>query len=242
MKIKGTALALLMSLCIFAALAQDSSMQEGMDEEKRIPEGTIVGEVAPDFTVRDLFGKTFKSKESLRTGPVVLVFFQGSWNGEDVEFLINLNDSISVLQGLNAQVLAVSTEQAEFTKMLLKKGDIGYILAQDHAGRLSKAFDVIYYVEEKFCMEMMQKGNINLHERYNSEAVAMSAPAVVVISQNGKIVFSQMDFASGNRPYVSQLAQSITSPAEQRSEEPMLEETGGEPVKEKRRRKKKEKN
>lgn len=239
MKIFGTTLAVIMSLCIGSAQAQDSTIHESVDENQRLPECKMVGEVAPDFSVRDLDGQTVNSKNVLREGPLVLVFFQGSWNGEDTEFLFQLNDSINELKNLNAQVVAVSMEQVQFIKMLLKKEEINFTLAQDAAGILSKAFGVIYSVDDDYCKQLMQKGNINLYERYDSEMVSMSAPTVLVISQNGKIVFSRMDFDSGNRPYVSELVHAISQPGEQRMVQPVLEEAGGEPVKKKRRKRNK---
>ena len=37
----------------------------------------LVGEVAPDFSLTDQDGATFRLAEAVKTGPVVLVFLRG---------------------------------------------------------------------------------------------------------------------------------------------------------------------
>jgi peroxiredoxin len=240
MKAYSILLCVALILGVSPLAGQDGTTSEEVDQNQHIPEGLMEGEMAPDFTVRDIYGQNISLKQSLRKGPLVLVFYKGSWEGEDMQYLFNLNDSLASFDEAEAQVVALSMEQVAYTKKINSKKQINYALAEDIDGKVAKIYDVLFNVDEEFCRQLMQKGNINLQERYDAEIVTMSAPAIFVISKQGKIMFSHFDFDSGSRPFVSELVDILASHGPQRSEQPMLEETGGEPVKNS--RKKKERN
>ncbi len=238
MKAYSIILCVSLILGVYPLVGQDGNSNEEVDQNQNVPEGLMVGDMAPDFTVRDIYGQNISLKQALRDGPLILVFYKGSWEGEDMQYLFTLNDSLSSFDETGAQVVALSMEQDSYTKKINSKKQINFKLAQDLNGKVAKSYDVLFKVDESFCRQLMQKGNINLQERYDAEQVAMSAPAIFVISKHGKIMFSHFDFDSGNRPFISELVDVLSSHGPQRSEQPLLEETGGEPVKKSRKKKK----
>lgn len=74
MKISGI---LLLVLCVAASTARGQSPEMAPARSRTTP--VAVGETAPDFTLTAHDGRRVVLSQTLATGPVVLVFYRGSW-------------------------------------------------------------------------------------------------------------------------------------------------------------------
>ncbi len=75
-----------------------------------------VGDVAPDFTVRDIDGKDLTLSKLVAEGPVVLAFFPKAYTGGCTREMEAYRDRFSEVEKLKGKVIAVSTDDVEKLK------------------------------------------------------------------------------------------------------------------------------
>ena len=91
-----------------------------------------LGQQAPDFTLTDTDGKPVTLSETLKTGPVVLVFYYGYYCDHCVSQLFGLNKDIDKVRELGATVLAVSADPSEQTReRFAQYGAFGFPVLSD---------------------------------------------------------------------------------------------------------------
>ena len=101
-----------------------------------------VGEVAPDFTVKDTDGHELTLSKLVQKGPVVIAFFPKAFSGGCTRELTAYRDQFAQIEKHHATVIAVSTDtqktQGEF-KASLKAP---YAFVGDDDAVLVKKYDV----------------------------------------------------------------------------------------------------
>src|ERR1700754_323526 len=108
------------------------------------PKGLQVNDVAPSFTAKDQNGNAVSLAEQLKKGPVVLVFYRGQWCPFCNKQLKKLEDSLSLIQGKGATLIAVTPETPESIKMTAEKTKASYPLLFDDGMKIMKSYDVAY--------------------------------------------------------------------------------------------------
>ena len=82
----------------------------GIDETITEPTGLSVGEVAPDFTLRDQHGKQVTLSTFRDVKNVVVVFFPFAFSGICTGELCEIRDDLGAFESDDVQVLAVSCD------------------------------------------------------------------------------------------------------------------------------------
>lgn len=103
-----------------------------------------VGDTAPDFTLSDNSGNKITLSEAVKTAPVVLVFYRGSWCPFCVRQLSELRSLIK--EGEKTMLYAISIDSADKSKTLIKnvekdgKGKINFSFLSDRGSKTIDAF------------------------------------------------------------------------------------------------------
>lgn len=79
----------------------------------RIETGIGVGDIAPDFSLKDSLGDTVKLSDYFRKGNVVLAFYRGEADQYSTRWLSGLKDDYLEIRGLDAEVLAISSDDIQ---------------------------------------------------------------------------------------------------------------------------------
>lgn len=145
-----------------------------------------VGDVAPDFTLKDNAGKTVSLSEAAKDAPVVLVFYRGSWCPFCVRQLADLRGLLKPNEAI--KVYAISIDPAEKSNELVKK------IEKDGKGKINYSF-----LSDKGAKTIDAYGLRD--PRYKNEAVnGIPYPTVYVINSERKIVWSKLEKDYKNRP------------------------------------------
>ena len=102
-----------------------------------------VGDVAPDFTVSDMNGKTWKLSELKGKKNLLLTFFPKCFTGGCANHLSSLRDKQKEFDALDTQILAVSVDSADGDKgqkAFAAQWQLGFPLVPDSSRSLSKLF------------------------------------------------------------------------------------------------------
>ncbi|MDE1853466.1 MAG: redoxin domain-containing protein [Thaumarchaeota archaeon] len=98
-----------------------------LDEAK----GVSVGQVAPDFTANDLDGKPVSVKALIGGRKALLLFYRGGWCPFCNQQLAAISQDSSKFKELDAAIVAVSGEEVEKRKELLRKLNLPFALLSD---------------------------------------------------------------------------------------------------------------
>jgi len=158
-------------------------------------EAVKVGDIAPDFTLSDNFGKTVILSEAVKDAPVVLVFYRGSWCPFCARQLADLRGLLT--DGEKTRLYAVSIDAADKSNDLIKKiekdgkGKINYSFLSDTNAKTIDAYGL-------------------RDSRYKDEKVdGIPYPTVYVINSERKIVWAKLDKDYKQRPTNAEIRAAI---------------------------------
>jgi peroxiredoxin len=103
--------------------------------------GIDVGSRAPDFTLPDQDRQPV-TLSRLRGRPVVLAFFPGAFSSVCTKELCTIRDSLSRLQGANAQVFGISVDTFFALKAFQDQQNLPFPLLSDFNKQAIRAYDV----------------------------------------------------------------------------------------------------
>jgi peroxiredoxin Q/BCP len=101
-----------------------------------------MGATAPELTLADADGRTHTLTELRAAGPVVLVFYQGSWCGTCREQLKRFQEKSAELTALGARMVGISADPPGKSKRLAESMAIGFPLLSDPQLRAAGGFGV----------------------------------------------------------------------------------------------------
>lgn len=100
------------------------------------------GDVAPDFTVRDVEGKEQKLSQLVEKGPVVLAFFPKARTSGCTKEMEGFRDRFKDFESSSAKVLAVSTDDGATLLKWKVEMKAPQTFISDKDGELVKLYDV----------------------------------------------------------------------------------------------------
>ena len=144
------------------------------------------GDTAPDFTLSDNSGKSVTLSATVKTAPVVLVFYRGYWCPFCARQLADLRELLKA--GDKAKIYAVSIDAADKSNDLTRKiekdgkGKINYSFLSDAGAKTIDAYGL-------------------RDPRYKDEKVnGIPYPTVYVVGSDRKIVWAKLEKDYTNRP------------------------------------------
>jgi peroxiredoxin len=169
------------------------------------PKGLAVNTAAPDFTAPDQNGKSFHLKSMLQKGPVLLVFYRGQWCPYCNKELKSLEDSLVLITGRGATLVAVTPELGENVSKTIAKTGAKYPILHDEGLKIMKSYDVAYAVDSTWTSRYMKFG-VDVAKNNGSNGNNLPVPAVYVIDRKGVIVYRFFEPDFRIRPSVAEMA------------------------------------
>jgi peroxiredoxin len=101
----------------------------------------LLGQQAPDITLRDHRGQCWTLQESLGKGPVVVVFYLGYSCPACVHGLVELNADLQRFHGLGTQIVAISGDTPDITWQRFQQyGNFGFAVLSDPGHSAAQAY------------------------------------------------------------------------------------------------------
>ncbi|GAC1438700.1 MAG: hypothetical protein NVSMB63_02790 [Sediminibacterium sp.] len=172
------------------------------------PKGLNLNASAPAFIARDQNGKSISLKKELKNGPVVLVFYRGQWCPYCNKQLKQLEDSLSLIRGKGATVLAVTPEIQENIAKTVTKTKASYSILHDEGLKIMKSYDVAFAVDAG-TIEKYKSYGINFKEANGTNGNNLPVPTVYVINQQGKIVYKYFNVDITRRSSVKDILEHL---------------------------------
>lgn len=155
--------------------------------------GLQVGDLVQDFSAKDMHDSTFALSESLKKGPVVVIFYRGQWCPICNKHLSALQDSLHLIYDKGATVIAISPEKSEFLKRTAEKTHASFSLLYDEGYKISNLFDVTFKPDSLTTIMYNTLLGANLKKANTDDSQRLPIPATFIIGTDGKIVWRHFD-------------------------------------------------
>ncbi|MBW0178540.1 peroxiredoxin-like family protein [Sediminibacterium sp.] len=167
----------------------------GLKAQTSEPAGLKVGDTAPMFNGIDMNGKTFSLESALKKGDVVLMFYRGQWCPYCNKQMSQMNDSLSMITGKGATVVAISPEIQENVVKTVEKTKASFPVISDVQMKIMKDYQVNFAVPQA-TIDRYKNFGIDFNVVNGGNGANLPVPATYVIGKNGKIkyVFFNPDY------------------------------------------------
>ena len=158
-----------------------------------------VGSVAPTFTLPDArTGKPVRSADLLALGPLVVNFFRGRWDPYCVTELETWRELHPQLRERGALLVAISPQTTRQNDFALQQHALNFPLLADPGSTVAEQFGLAYSVPPEYrryyqsILINIPFNNAGLNYQTATEASwRLPLPGVLVIAQDGTIIFSE---------------------------------------------------
>jgi peroxiredoxin len=185
-------------ILLFTAVLLAGSYLDGQDidyskfgidaENSPVPHGLKAGDKAPDFSGYDQNGARVQSKKILESGPMVLFFYLGKWSTICSKYLNNYQDSISILTGMGADLVAITPESIENVEQTVKLHNLSFTVIYDCQEQIMKDYDLMFNVTKAYQDSVLQHISVDIARNNGRDVAHLPVPATYVINRDGIIV------------------------------------------------------
>jgi len=163
------------------------------------------GDVAPDFALPDVDGKTISLAELLKSGPLVLSFYRGVWCPYCNLDLQALQKALPQIEGLGARLIAVSPQTAANTRRSVRENNISFQILSDQGNEVAAQFGLRFTLPD-YLQDLYKNTFKNDLAVNNGEpSWTLPMPARYVIGQDGVIAYAEVNPDYTQRPDPSEL-------------------------------------
>lgn len=146
----------------------------------------VINSTAPDFKATDHLGNRIVLSKSLEKGPVVITFYRGEWCPHCNNYMMNLQDSLSLIENYNATVLAITPESDLYIDETIEKTGAGFSIIWDKDHKIMDKYKVTFELADGK-NTIYKIAGINVRKASGSDHRMLPVPATYIIGTDGKI-------------------------------------------------------
>ncbi|MEW6004172.1 MAG: redoxin domain-containing protein [Stygiobacter sp.] len=143
-----------------------------------------VGDIAPNFTLKDTNNQSYSLSDYKNKSNVVILFFPAVGTGVCEKELCSTRDSMKDYENLNAQVFAISVDSPFSQKLWVEKHNFNFPLLSDFNKEVSPLYGAFY--------------DIWLPGIWDLKGVAKRS--AFVVDKNGIVQYAEILENAGNEP------------------------------------------
>lgn len=172
------------------------------------PEGLFINSKAPDFRAKDQTGMEIHLKDVLKKGKVVLLFYRGQWCPYCNRQLKKIEDSLQLIIGKGATVIAVTPEKPENITKTIEKTSATYSILFDDGLKIMNAYNVSFEVPENTLTRYKNTG-IDIEKNNGTNGKYLPVPAVYIINKESTITYRFFEPDYKKRPSVQEILENL---------------------------------
>lgn len=150
---------------------------------------TEIGKKAPEFILKNVFGKDTKLSDLTKNGFATLIFYRGSWCPKCNLQLAAFEQDYEKFRKLNSELVGISTDAPEEAKKTLEEANNTFPLLLDPASKVIESYDI--KVEKRELIDIPAK-------MYNKKDYAM--PSIFIVDKEGILRYKYVGTSYRDRP------------------------------------------
>jgi peroxiredoxin len=171
-------------------------------------EGLALGDMLPDFALRDTAGAIRTSHEFLDRGPLVLAFFRGGWCPYCALTMVALEEARPAIEALGAQAVGITPDPLDNIIETARKRGIAYPLLSDPANGFARTCGLAYELSPNHIRIHLERGR-DFRELHGDTTWRLPVPSVFVVAPDARIVFAFADVDPARWPDPEELIRSL---------------------------------
>lgn len=181
-----------------------SSLSE-MLNQKLDSNALTVGDTAPDFSLQSTNQNNVNLYELLKTKPVIISFFRGSWCPFCVTELEHYQKNlVTDKKPIATHFLAISPQKTEISSQLCQNNNISLTILSDEGNEVAKKYGLVFTLPDNV-RDLYKNLGANLPDFNGDNSYQLPIPATYIIDQNKKIIFSYINVNYMERVDISEL-------------------------------------
>lgn len=179
----------------YANAEQNDLTKFGIDNySNNVLGGLSVGDFAPDFELKNEVGQNISLEETLKEGPVLLVFYRADWCPYCTKHLAEFEQHINDIKANeNTNVIAISPQMPKYSKMLSEENGYTFPILYDEDHVVMKDYKVFFRVSKEYNEKIFKFKGEYIQTRNGDTNPYLPVPATYVIGQDQRIKFVHYD-------------------------------------------------
>lgn len=164
--------------------------------------GLHVGEKAPNFKLKNAFGKKVSLSSMTKKGPVILVFYRGGWCAICNIQLHALNASLPTFKKYGAQLLAVTPQKPDRSQAQIKKDGYPFEVLSDLNYSVLKKYKLYFELPDYIVALQKSKFGLDLADYNGKGRYGLPVPATYIIDKKRIIraAYANTDYTQRMEP------------------------------------------
>lgn len=192
---------IVLSLSVFAtskeiaAQAEPSAARASktmVTDQDAVNNALNVGAKMPSFSLKESNGKVVSSKERLKQGNLVIVFYRGAWCPFCNIYLHNLQKRLKDITDAGGKLVAISVEDPDASMAVAKKNDVLFTVLSDPQLETARKFKIVYQLPDKTDMLYKSRG-LDVAKHNEMEKPELPLAATYIVNKKGTIVYAFLD-------------------------------------------------
>jgi peroxiredoxin len=149
-----------------------------------------VGDLAPQFALRDATGRMVRSQDMLALGPLVIKFFRGRWCSYCVTELEAWRDLYGQLRERNGLMVAISPQTERQSDFMSGQHGLPFPALSDPGCALAERFGLVYTVPDyhrAYYLSIL----VNIPFINGEPSWRLPIPATYVIGRDSRVLFAE---------------------------------------------------
>lgn len=183
---------------------KDRAIMKKADESlaSSLPDpGIKVGEMAPDFTLKNAFGEEINLKQELKKGPVILVFYRGAWCPFCNMHLHVLQQSLPQFKEYGAQLITITPQTPDKSAEQIGKDGYPFQVLSDLDSQVMKDYKLYFEIPDDLVSVYKHVG-LDIEAFNGKGRNVLPVPGSFVIEKNGivRAMQARTDYKSRMEP------------------------------------------
>ena len=191
------------------AWAQGISMVRATDIEKTAKQ---VGDAAVDGRLSGWNGDTVELRELWKKGPVVLMWYRGSWCPYCNIQLRAMQQSMDEIKGAGARLVVLTPELPEKAKESAEANDLDIVALHDKGNELARRYGIVFQLPAPIVPAYRDR--LKLPEYNGNDKMELPLAATYVINKSGKITYAFLDADYKNRAEPAEVIEAVKAAAQ----------------------------
>ncbi len=170
-------------------------------------QGLKVGDVAPDFSLKDQNGKIIKLSEQLKHGPVVLTWYRGGWCPYCNVALKALAGHLDSIEGQGARLFALTPELPERSAETAQKNGVPFGVLTDADNKVAQLYKLVFKLDDATAKRY--EAAFKLSGFNGNTKAELPVPATYVIDTKGIVRYAYVNPNYRERAQPSAVVQAL---------------------------------
>ena len=151
-----------------------------------------VGDIFPEFKLKNAVGKEILSRELLLEGNLIISFYRGGWWPYCNIELGSYQERLEEIKNLNTQFIAISPEFPDQSMSVQEKNELEFEILSDIDNILAKKLGIVFSLNNEL-IDLYKGFGIDLPKTQGNNRQELPVPATYLVDSNGIIVVADID-------------------------------------------------